>query len=259
MGHWRNSAILGGLLAAVFGTAVVRGQTAVTVPLQQFSINGGQPIELDAGTTYVLVLHALDNGAGNGHGFSGVSELGIPQVSNVMVAADVTTPAFTPSASQVGNYPVHCTTICGGGHSGMAGVVVVNPAAPPPPPPPPPPPTTCTPDANTLCLNNNRFEVRVQWTDFQGNSGLGNVVTGVPSTDSGLMWFFNSNNWEMLLKVLNGCGVNGNYWFFSAASTNVQYTITVTDTQSGMTQTYSNPLGTSAPAITDTAAFPSCP
>jgi hypothetical protein len=123
----------------------------------------------------------------------------------------------------------------------------------------PPPPSGCTPDANTLCLNGARFEVRVQWTDFQGNTGAGNVVPGVSSPDSGLFWFFGPDNWEMLVKVLNGCDVNGNYWVFAAATTNVQYTLQVTDMQSGEVKTYTNPLGTSSPAITDAGAFASCP
>lgn len=121
------------------------------------------------------------------------------------------------------------------------------------------PPAGCTPDANTLCLNGGRFEVRVQWTDFQGNTGPGNVVSGASSPDSGLMWFFGPDNWELLIKVLNGCGVNGHYWVFGAASTNVAYTIQVTDTQTGQIATYTNPLGTASPAITDTGAFAACP
>lgn len=123
----------------------------------------------------------------------------------------------------------------------------------------PPPGSGCTPDANTLCLNDGRFEVRAQWTDFQGNTGPGSVVPNVASPDSGLMWFFSPDNWEMLVKVLNGCAVNDHYWVLAALTTNVQYTIQVTDTQTGAVKTYTNPLGNPAPAITDAAAFASCP
>ena len=118
--------------------------------------------------------------------------------------------------------------------------------------------TGCAADANTLCLNNGRFAVTAQWTDFQGNTGPGNVVP-FGSPDSGLMWFFNPDNWEMLVKVLNGCTVNNHYWVLAALTTNVQYTIQVTDTQTGETRSYSNALGNPAPAITDTSAFASCP
>jgi len=39
----------------------------------------------------------------------------------------------------------------------------------------------------------------------------------------------------------------------------VEYTLTVTDTRTGQTARYENPLGRSAPAVTDTQAFASCP
>ncbi len=114
-------------------------------------------------------------------------------------------------------------------------------------------------DPSTLCLQNGRFQVSVQWTDFNGNSGLGTVVPGATSSNSGVMWFFSPDNWELLIKVLDGCAVNGHYWVFGAAATNVTYTIQVTDTQTGEVKTYTNPLGMVSPAITDTTAFGSCP
>lgn len=117
----------------------------------------------------------------------------------------------------------------------------------------------CVADATTLCLNGGRFQVRVNWQDFQGNNGSGSVVSGVSSDSSGLFWFFGPSNWELLIKVLDGCPVDGHHWVFGAASTNVQYTITVTDTQTGAIRTYFNPLGTAAAAITDTSAFSTCP
>jgi hypothetical protein len=119
-------------------------------------------------------------------------------------------------------------------------------------------PSPCS-DPHTLCLQGGRFNVSVQWTDFQGNTGFGSVVSGASSTNSGVMWFFSPSNWELLIKVLNGCGVNGHYWVFGAAATDVEYTIQVTDTQTGEVRTYTNPLGTTSPAITDAAAFAACP
>ncbi len=115
--------------------------------------------------------------------------------------------------------------------------------------------SNCTPDSHTLCLNNGRFQVQAQWTDFNGNTGVGTVVPGATSSSSGVMWFFSPANWELLIKVLDGCGVNGHYWVFGAAATNVQYTIQVTDTLTGQVNTYANPLGTVSPAITDSTAF----
>ena len=121
-------------------------------------------------------------------------------------------------------------------------------------------PGPCAPAAtDSLCMDNNRFAVRSFWrTDF-GTRGNSTKVPDVASDDSGLFYFFNENNWEMLVKVLDGCGVNGHFWVFNAAATNVEYWLTVTDTQTDEVQTYFNPLGQRAVAIQDLDAFATCP
>jgi hypothetical protein len=113
----------------------------------------------------------------------------------------------------------------------------------------------CVADAQTLCLNGGRFRVQVGWETSDGVTGQGNVVPGASDT-SGLFWFFNEANWEMLVKVLDGCSVTNHYWVFFAATTNVQFTVTVSDTQTGSVKTYVNPQGKAADAVTDTNALP---
>ncbi len=113
----------------------------------------------------------------------------------------------------------------------------------------------CVATDTTLCLAGGRFRVRVAWRSFDGSTGVGSDV-GFGSNDSGLLWFFQPSNWEMLVKVLDSCSFSGHFWVFSAATTDVEYTLTVTDTQTGAVRVYSNPLGVSAPATTDTSAFP---
>ncbi|MCP4664167.1 MAG: hypothetical protein GY856_52960, partial [bacterium] len=110
----------------------------------------------------------------------------------------------------------------------------------------------------TLCLNQGRFRVEVSWRNFQGGTGSGRVVP-FGSADSGLFWFFDTANWEMLVKILDGCAVNDHYWVFAAATTNVEYTLRVTDTETGRGQSYFNPLGVSSSAITAATAFDTCP
>ncbi len=117
---------------------------------------------------------------------------------------------------------------------------------------------SCVPSDTALCLNDGRFQVEVDWLKFDGEEGMGQDV-GFGSDDSGLLWFFFPENWEMLVKVLDGCAFNGHYWVFSAAVTNVEYTLKVTDTANGMEMSYTNPLGTSADAVTDIEAFATCP
>ena len=112
----------------------------------------------------------------------------------------------------------------------------------------------CTTDSNTLCLNGGRFRVQVEWSvPSQGREGVGNAV---PLTgDTGFFWFFNSANVELVIKVLDARGVNGNFWVFYGALSNVQYAITVTDTVTGVVQVYDNPSGNLA-SVADTSAFP---
>jgi len=118
----------------------------------------------------------------------------------------------------------------------------------------------CPPSAtDSLCLNDDRFTVRTHWRTPFGGTSSALRVTNVTSDDSGLFYFFNPNNWEILLKVLDGCGTNDHFWVFSAATTNVEYTITVTDTEDQKVSTYFNPLGHPAEPILDTGAFATCP
>lgn len=113
----------------------------------------------------------------------------------------------------------------------------------------------CLPSGSNLCLNQGRFKVEVEWKDFQGRIGSGQVVP-FGSDDSGLLWFFDPANWEMLVKILDGCGLNGHFWVFSAATTNVEYALRVTDMQADTVKSYLNPLGNAADALADTHAFP---
>jgi len=57
-----------------------------------------------------------------------------------------------------------------------------------------------------------------------------------------------------VIKVLDARAVNGRFWVFYGALSNVGYTITVTDTETGDAKTYRNELG-SFGSVGDTAAF----
>lgn len=110
------------------------------------------------------------------------------------------------------------------------------------------------------CLNDDRFKVRAHWRTTFGTRGAGPAVQNVGSDDSGLFYFFNPDNWEVLIKVLDACNsTQPRFWVFAAATTNVEYTITVTDTQEQVARSYFKPQGPPSPAITDTNAFATCP
>jgi penicillin amidase len=117
----------------------------------------------------------------------------------------------------------------------------------------------CVPDDTTLCFLDDRFRVTVDWRTSFGTTGPGRVVPVGGSARSGLFWFFAPDNWEMLVKVLDGCAVNDRFWVFAASATNVEWTLRVEDTAAGELTSYTHPLGPASPAVTDTAAFATCP
>ncbi len=119
-------------------------------------------------------------------------------------------------------------------------------------------PLPCTVNPKQLCLNNGRFAVTAGFETPDGTVGTGNGV-GL-TADSGYFWFFNADNVEVVIKVLNGCAINDAYWVFAAGLTNVSVALTVTDTQTGAVYTNNNPQGLAFVPIQDTGAFPtSCP
>jgi hypothetical protein len=114
----------------------------------------------------------------------------------------------------------------------------------------------CFESTETLCLEDGRFQVEVTFTDFEEQDHVGQSVR--ETTNSGMFWFIEPSNLEMLVKVLNACTFNDRYWVFLAATTDVGFELTVTDTATGTVKTYSNTLGSAAVAVTDTDAFDTC-
>ena len=118
---------------------------------------------------------------------------------------------------------------------------------------------SCVPSGTAHCLAGDRFKTRTFWRTNQGTRSSAQVAT-FPSDNSGLFYFFNPNNIEMLLKVLNACSLSPpRYWVFAAATTNVEFMLTVTDTQTQQVKAYFNPQGNPAPPLQDTSAFATCP
>ena len=100
---------------------------------------------------------------------------------------------------------------------------------------------TCVPAAERLCLRDGRFQVTLTFKDFAGKTGTGKAVP--LTSDTGSFWFFSPANVEVVLKVLDGRPLNDHFWVFYGALSNVEYTLTVTDTVTGDSATYRNRLG----------------
>jgi len=111
--------------------------------------------------------------------------------------------------------------------------------------------------ASTSLVLGGRFRVEAHWQTGSGTAGDGQTFP--LSGNSGTFWFFDSNNLELLVKVLDGCSLNGRYWVFAGGLTDVQVELNVTDTLTGAVQTYTRPRGTAFLPIQDTGAFATCP
>ena len=124
----------------------------------------------------------------------------------------------------------------------------------------------CAPTPSTLCLNNDRFQIEVEYMDFFGNPetpqpfATGGMAQNRPFDENwGAFWFFDSDNTELLIHMFRGCSFNDRYWVFYAATTNVEYTVEVTDTSNGEVRNYESTPGQPFQPIQDTEAFATCP
>ena len=114
----------------------------------------------------------------------------------------------------------------------------------------------CVTSGEVLCLRDGRFAVAMAWATAT-NEGFGTAVQ--LTSESGYFWFFNPANIEVVIKVLNGCGVNGRYWVFAAGLTNVNVEIAVLDRLRDVLVAYENPLNRPFPPLQDVNALPTCP
>ena len=128
--------------------------------------------------------------------------------------------------------------------------------------PDPAPDHDCAEGPTRSCMQKGRFlvEARVSWVDAAGtpvNDAPARVEDVGLGDTSSLFHFFDRSNPELLVKVLDGCGVNGKYWVFGSAATDLDYSVLVTDNATGVTLPYrrngANPL------INDAEAFPCWP
>jgi len=115
---------------------------------------------------------------------------------------------------------------------------------------------TCTPSSSTLCLLGSRFRVTLNVNDprvsgsgsanatAQGDWGYFDVPAATGSSDKPVVF----------VKLIDGRPVNNRFWVFYGGLTDLQYSFTVTDVQTGASKTYTKATGTYDGAA-DTNAF----
>ncbi len=116
-----------------------------------------------------------------------------------------------------------------------------------------PPFGICRSDSTTLCLRDSRFSVSAGWSIADVWRRAAVVKEG--TDDSGLFYIFDPSNWEILVKVLDGCKENGHMWVLGALTSDLGYRLDVHDTVTREWRRYRNEPGQPAPAIMDTEAF----
>lgn len=112
----------------------------------------------------------------------------------------------------------------------------------------------CTGDDGSLCLQNGRYDVRANWRVGEETG----AATGVPRTvDTGMFWFFSPDNVELVVKVLDGCALNGHRWVLMGGLTDVGVEVVVRDAMSDTeAKAYRSPEGSPFATMFDVTAFP---
>ncbi|MCP4663355.1 MAG: DUF11 domain-containing protein, partial [bacterium] len=109
--------------------------------------------------------------------------------------------------------------------------------------------------AAVLELVDGRFAVRVEYRNQHGDQATG-AGQSIPFSEStGFFYFFDPANVELIVKMLDGGAINGHFWFFYGALTDLAYEVLVTDRLTGEERRYDNPAGEIC-GVGDTAAFP---
>lgn len=117
----------------------------------------------------------------------------------------------------------------------------------------------CTPTSTALILDGG---YRVSMCYRTPNGTVGQAQSGIwSSQESGLLWFFERGNAEVLVKVLDACSVPASQggtehrWVFVAPVTTLGFNLEIT-APSGQVWRHSNSEGRTASARSDLYAFP---
>jgi hypothetical protein len=120
-------------------TRIPPGVVTITINTKAWDFSPGGPVSppltLTVGVTYRLVFHNVDSQLTTTprHGFSGISDLGLPGSDNIALGGpDFVIPEFTPQPFQRNVYAFACTQLtppCGGdleSHLGMQGLLIIQ-------------------------------------------------------------------------------------------------------------------------------------
>ena len=132
----------------------------------------------------------------------------------------------------------------------------VGPHGPLPAPPTGPGHTNCLPTKAPVVFEGD-YRVSLCFETPAGK--VGHARGGIyKSKQSGLLWFFDSDNAEVLIKVLDGCKETGHRWVYMAAATDLAFNLYVTDGKNTPWR-FHNRQGEAAATQTDNMALKCTP
>ncbi|HZF07915.1 MAG TPA: Calx-beta domain-containing protein [Thermoanaerobaculia bacterium] len=249
-----------GLSNPTGGATVADGHGSITIVDDDAPSGGGTPpaapsnLAAAAQSTSEVLLTWKDNASGTSNETSfRIESKGLTTpYQQVQTAAQNATSALVPSLDPATAYTFRVRANNAAGNSAYSNEASATTHAEI---------AACVAGANTLCVGaGGRFKLEVAWKSANA-SGQGVAVPVASAPQSGLFYFVDPSNIEMLVKVLNACipALGNKYWVFYAATTNVQFTLTITDTHTGLVKVYFNPLNQAAAPVQDTNAFATCP
>ena len=120
----------------------------------------------------------------------------------------------------------------------------------------------CVPNATTACLLNNRFQVKIDYVNPFSNPPnqpgtflAARLLEGVQNPDTALFGFSSAQAVEVVVRVQDTRPFAPRFDVYYGGMTDVGYTVTVTDTQTGVTRQYTNNVGTVGGGV-DRTSFP---
>ncbi|HEX6098416.1 MAG TPA: NF038122 family metalloprotease [Thermoanaerobaculia bacterium] len=111
-------------------------------------------------------------------------------------------------------------------------------------------PGTCTPNDTTVCLLNGRFRVKIDYVNpfsnppnQPGTFRAARLLDGAQNPDTALFGFSSAQAVEVVVRLQDTRPFANRFDVYYGGMTDVGYTVTVTDTQTGVTKQYTNQVG----------------
>lgn len=113
----------------------------------------------------------------------------------------------------------------------------------------------CVPSASRACLRHRRFAIDATYDASIFGGRAGDASPQLESDESLKFSFFQPENLELLLKIVDGCTYNGHFWVYFSGLTNVGVSLRITDTITGAVFDANNPPGTALAPVIDIQAL----